>query len=1077
MHNSPNGSADLPLFGSAGARIGSMEYDEDGSLALARVLSLIGDKRKPDVLQKSDAGGGDFDASHLDGSWFLQLMPRGPHTHMEMRGPMRIEVAPPKLRISGDIYVRKPVADGAPIEILRPITEHPLLFGDNWYPQLPIVDYSWYFKSIGVTFEAGMLVFKFERHLWNRTTQEFIGQENSGKDNGFMEFNCAAAESLSHPLLPQPTLQIKGRAHVGGEIYDAFVTKTSPYYRGCAVEVDVMANRDFPLGASTDTSISFTNIYRTAGMDCQLTVDNRNIPEDADLSTIELQTALSTHRRPLGVNEEWRLWLLIGSAQGDLFGLMFDDSDPYREGTCGFFDPRLPNDPHVAAAARNKKLGEVPEAFLRTLVHEAGHAFNLFHPKHDVHSVPIGTSIMNQTGDVMGFATSTDPYPGNITFAFDDHNRTSLIHSPDPQVAPGWKRFGWGHGSLSHGISEPIDAMGFLQGGAVASDFVLHLVLPDVIYRGQFVTAQFTVTNTGSRARPITSALNLSEGDLRLLLKPPHEELHDVRDVIIACGDRAMTMLAPGESLRGVAQVFYTNIGFTFHQTGRYQISAELDPGDGSGATVRSASHAVIVRAPVTPEEEAIARLSLTPGVGRAFAFGDYGLDQDARQNLDALAHQYAASDNGVAANLTLANSHSCNLRDLWTGSVTRHADEAVASMHFERGAAAKAGDPSGLARAAAAIAAPTESRAPVLDMADGWLKRINRVPATEPLAADARRAAAPGDARLWTAADDARLAATADGMIRRAAASEGVSSQAADAQGLLRQCRRSMAGGDSPGEQVSAMQSKGAPSASDLLVTLDIREPIVVGLSVIARIRVINHSQMPCTTSARLNLMEGDLTLIIQGPDGQTRTIKGWQADTALRRATLEPGEEIVNGINLLSTDAGPVFPVPGKYHMMAEFTISPQQAAVRSDPVVVSARLPESDDEREVARLLQDTALRNAILLAKPASAPEALQTLATRFAATPDGMLAALLVSEGDTGQTLAGQAVDSGTPVTPESLALAVAMLQTPFSHVGRQIADRFMADLETGTVRGDDTMLRNALTMAAQIAKRQPFKRQ
>ena len=465
MHNSPNGSADLPLFGSAGARIGSMEYDEDGSLALARVLSLIGDKRKPDVLQKSDAGGGDFDASHLDGSWFLQLMPRGPHTHMEMRGPMRIEVAPPKLRISGDIYVRKPVADGAPIEILRPITEHPLLFGDNWYPQLPIVDYSWYFKSIGVTFEAGMLVFKFERHLWNRTTQEFIGQENSGKDNGFMEFNCAAAESLSHPLLPQPTLQIKGRAHVGGEIYDAFVTKTSPYYRGCAVEVDVMANRDFPLGASTETSISFTNIYRTAGMDCQLTVDNRNIPEDADLSTIELQTALSTHRRPLGVNEEWRLWLLIGSAQGDLFGLMFDDSDPYREGTCGFFDPRLPNDPHVAAAARNKKLGEVPEAFLRTLVHEAGHAFNLFHPKHDVHSVPIGTSIMNQTGDVMGFATSTDPYPGNITFAFDDHNRTSLIHSPDPQVAPGWKRFGWGHGSLSHGISEPIDAMGFLQGG------------------------------------------------------------------------------------------------------------------------------------------------------------------------------------------------------------------------------------------------------------------------------------------------------------------------------------------------------------------------------------------------------------------------------------------------------------------------------------------------------------------------------------------------------------------------------------------------------------------------------------
>jgi hypothetical protein len=780
MRDSPDGSTNLPLFGSTGARVDSMEYDEDGSLALARALRRIGGNRKADALPKSDAAVTGFNVNDLDGSWFLQLTPRGPHTHVEVRGPMRIEVAPPKLRISGDIYVRKPLADGTPIEILRPITERPLLFGNNWYPHLPIVDYSWYFRSVGATFEAGTLVFKFERHMWNRTTQEFIGQENSGKDNGFMEFDCATAESLSHPLLPQPTLQIKGTTQVGGETYDAVVTKTSPHYRGCAVEVDVMTNRDFPLVASTvvGTSISFASIYRTAGMDCLVTVDHRDIPEDVDLSTIELQTALSTHRRPVSTTEEWRLWLLVGSAQGDLFGLMFDDSDPYREGTCGFFDPRLPDDPHVAASARNKKLGEVPEAFLRTLVHEAGHAFNLFHPKHDVHTVPIGSTIMNQTGDVMGFATSTKPYPGNITFAFDDHNRTSLIHSPDPQVAPGWKRFGWGHGSLSSGISEPVDAMGFLQGGTVASDLALHMALPDVIFRGQFVTAEFTVTNTGNRPRTITSAVNLSEGDLRLLLKPPHEELHDVRDVIIACGDRSMTTLGPGASLHGVAQVFYTNVGFTFRQTGRYQISAELDPGDGSGATVRSASYAIVVRAPVTPEEEDIARLSLTPGVGRAFAFGDYGLDEGARLNLETLAQQYAASDNGVAANLTLANSYSRDLRDLKTGRTAREADNASASKHFERGAAEKAGDPSGLARAAAAIAAPTESSAPVLDMADAWLERRSRPSVAAPQA------------------DDARLGAAADGLVRRAAATGGASSRASDAQGLLRECRRSMAGG-----------------------------------------------------------------------------------------------------------------------------------------------------------------------------------------------------------------------------------------------------------------------------------------
>ena len=111
--------------------------------------------------------------------------------------------------------------------------------------------------------------------------------------------------------------------------------------------------------------------------------------------------------------------------------------------------------PRIAANARNQPLNNVPAAFLRTLVHEAGHALNLFHPKHDVHQPPIGTEIMNQTGDVIGFATSANPYPRNAAFVFSGHDRTSLIHSPDPQVRPGWKNFGWGHGSLSAGLPRP----------------------------------------------------------------------------------------------------------------------------------------------------------------------------------------------------------------------------------------------------------------------------------------------------------------------------------------------------------------------------------------------------------------------------------------------------------------------------------------------------------------------------------------------------------------------------------------------------------------------------------------------
>ncbi len=702
-----------------------MEYDEDGSLALARALGAIAadTTASHDVAKKPCAVG------TLNGSWYLQLTPTGPHTLMEIRGPMRIEVAAPKLRISGDIYVRKPISVSGPIEIGKPITDRPFLFGKNWYPQFPINQYAWYFRSLGVTYQKGKLVFKFERSLWNKTTQAFISQENNGKDNGFMELECLEANVFNHSSLPQPTMRMTGTAQIGGVKYDAVATKTSGFYRGCAVEVDVMTNRAFPTSVTMidNTVINYTSVYRTAGIDCAVSVDQTNLPEDIDLTTTELQTALATNQRPADPNDDtWRLWLFVGSGQGDILGLMFDDVEPFRQGTAGFFDPELGDLSILAPSARNKKIGEVPEAFLRTLLHESGHAFNLFHPKHDVHVVPIGTTIMNQTGDVMRFATEINTFPGNITFAFDEHNRTSLIHSPDPQVRPGWKRFGEGHGSLT-GITVPTDAIGFLQNEPAVEGLELSLIVPDVVFRGQFVTAQFVLTNTGNQAREVTAALNLSQGDLRLLLKPPSEELNDVRDVILACSDRPLTTLAPGESLRGSGQIFYTNYGFTFRQTGRFYVSADLTVGDALGSVVQSKPATIVVRSPATPEEEEIALLSMDPGVGRAFAFGDFGMDHNAKNKLEVLADKFGHTETGAAAALTLANSHSRDLRDLYSGTILRSADSQAAEDRFNEvvtSARVATDSPEKLVNLATAVAAPTESNAPVLDLMADYLSQ-----------------------------------------------------------------------------------------------------------------------------------------------------------------------------------------------------------------------------------------------------------------------------------------------------------------------------------------------------------------
>jgi hypothetical protein len=86
---------------------------------------------------------------------------------------------------------------------------------------------------------------------------------------------------------------------------------------------------------------------------------------------------------------------------------------------------------------------------------------------------------MNQTGDVVGFATTANPYPCNATMAFNDHNRTSLIHSSDPQVKPGWKEFGWGHSATFTGIAEPVDAEGLRAGAREGAGLRVELRLPE----------------------------------------------------------------------------------------------------------------------------------------------------------------------------------------------------------------------------------------------------------------------------------------------------------------------------------------------------------------------------------------------------------------------------------------------------------------------------------------------------------------------------------------------------------------------------------------------------------------------
>ena len=649
--------------------------------------------------------------SALDGSWLLELERKTVLSPL-VRGPMRIEVGESSLRVSGDMYTQRSLfgplvpalanpdpdagADAAgDDEVLFPTPK-------RWYPSFPKDQYAWYFRSAGVTYANGTLTIDLVRHLWNKATQEFVST-----DRGQLVLRCRQG-LIALPIKP---IVMTGTLKIGGTTSSVKATKTSSSYRGCRVEVDAMVSRVFPASATIGSGAVATlrSIYATAGWDVTVVTDEVNVPEDANLTNVELSNLLTTHRQSF-TGDDWRLWLFVGSAQGGLFGIMFDDDTVPREGAAGFADAQLGNDPVIAASARNRPLDEVPAAFLRTLVHEAGHAFNLFHPKHDVHSPGIGIEIMNQTGDVIGFATAANPYPDNAAFAFSEHDRTSLIHSPDPQVRPGWKNFGWGHGSLSAGLPAPVDAAGLAVSNG-AEGLVLTVNMPRQAYVGEYVTAEVSLTNTGALPRAVTSLLTLSEGDLVFLRTSPNNQLDHVLDVALGCGPRPMVVLQPGESITNHVQVFFTNQGVTFTDPGRHMVMAQLEVD--ALTTVHSEPVPIDVRTPATSQELDISAKTLTKGVGRALALGDFANDEAARGVLVELAEGHADSDTGAASALVMVNSMSRPFRDLRTDAVR----EAAPANEIERflDLAVRGRSAARALELAVTVASPTEKDAPVV--------------------------------------------------------------------------------------------------------------------------------------------------------------------------------------------------------------------------------------------------------------------------------------------------------------------------------------------------------------------------
>ncbi len=427
------------------------------------------------------------------------------------------------------------------------------------------------------------------------------------------------------------------------------IVHIADHLRQAVVEIDRVKESPVPVmePEARFPGERWREVFKKAHWDVTLDISDGNIEEPADQSWSngELHEAMTVNRGEEKLDREWRYHLLaVKNLDDGAFGIMYDNTikgvnDIPREGAAVASHVTF-SDLKDWGDYKDKPFYSCKEAYVRTSIHEIGHAMMLYHPDN-----PYENYIMQRTENIASHSSSRKSFPHSIEWSFSPRDIHMLCHLPDIAIRPGGISFGTPHQRIPGNAREEV---------MEAEGLCLTLeALSPVLPIGAPMRIMYTLENNSDVPQVAPSSIRMKTGHVSGKVIDPLGAAQDFATIMVyttndVLAEKTTQVLKPGESMSHAATLLWGADGPLCPTSGFYRVIVQLD-WYVDGMRKRIAGNLGLMVTPPENEKHANAALDIfsTPKTLLALAIGGRHIKEgnaaiEAAMDCEQLKNHYA---------------------------------------------------------------------------------------------------------------------------------------------------------------------------------------------------------------------------------------------------------------------------------------------------------------------------------------------------------------------------------------------------------------------------------------------------